>query len=115
MVRAGVISVRPGQAGAALAIGLSRRQAVAQIVLPQAVIRMLPAFGSILSIAIKDTAIAAVIAVPEYMKRSETVAGQSFHPIEIFTVAAIVYFIVLFPLTRLVDIVYMRLAHLGLS
>jgi polar amino acid transport system permease protein len=115
IVRAGVISVRPGQTRAALAIGLSRRQAVAQIVLPQAVIRMLPAFGSILSIAIKDTAIAAVIAVPEYMKRSETVAGQSFHPIEIFTVAAIVYFIVLFPVTRLVDIVYMRLAHLGRS
>jgi polar amino acid transport system permease protein len=115
IVRAGVASVRPGQTRAALAIGLSRSQTVAQIVLPQAVIRMLPAFGSILSIAIKDTAIAAVIAVPEYMKRSETVAGQSFHPIEVFTVAAAVYFIILFPVTRLVDRVYVRLAHLGRS
>jgi polar amino acid transport system permease protein len=115
IVRAGVASVRPGQTRAALAIGMSRTQAVAQVVLPQAVIRMLPAFGSILSIAIKDTAIAAVIAVPEYMKRSETVAGQSFHPIEVFTVAAVIYFIVLFPVTRLVDRVYVRLAHLGRS
>jgi polar amino acid transport system permease protein len=115
IVRAGVASVRPGQTRAALAIGLSRTQAVAQVVLPQAVIRMLPAFGSILSIAIKDTAIAAVIAVPEYMKRSETVAGQSFHPIEVFTVAALIYFIILFPVTRLVDRVYVRLAHLGRS
>ncbi|MBV8651742.1 MAG: ABC transporter permease subunit, partial [Alphaproteobacteria bacterium] len=105
----------PGQTRAALAIGMSRTQAVARVVLPQAVIRMLPAFGSILSIAIKDTAIAAVIAVPEYMKRSETVAGQSFHPIEVFTVAAVIYFIILFPVTRLVDRVYVRLAHLGRS
>src|SRR3984957_15352452 len=88
IVRAGIASVRPGQTRAALAIGLSRTQAVAQIVLPQAVIRMLPAFGSVLSIAIKHTAIAAVIAVPEYMERSQTLAGQSFHPIEVFTVAA---------------------------
>ena len=58
---------------------------------------MLPAFGSILSITIKDTAIAAVIAVPEYMNRSQTVAGQSFHPIEVFTVAMAVYFLILFP------------------
>jgi polar amino acid transport system permease protein len=76
---------------------------------------MLPAFGSILSITIKDTAIAAVIAVPEYMKQSETVAGQSFHPIEVFSVAAIVYFLILFPVTRLVDMLYARVAHLGRS
>jgi polar amino acid transport system permease protein len=115
IVRAGIASVRPGQTRAALAIGLSRTQTVAQIVLPQAVIRMLPAFGSVLSIAIKDTAIAAVIAVPEYMERSQTLAGQSFHPIEVFTVAALVYFLILFPITRLVDRVYVRLAPLGRS
>ncbi|MFI4994735.1 MAG: amino acid ABC transporter permease [Hyphomicrobiales bacterium] len=115
IVRAGIASVRPGQTRAALAIGLSRTQTVAQIILPQSIIRMLPAFGSILSIAIKGTAIAAVIAVPEYMERSQTVAGQSFHPIEVFTVAAIVYFVILFPITRLVDMLYGRLAHLGRS
>jgi polar amino acid transport system permease protein len=79
------------------------------------VVRMLPAFGSIISITIKDTAIAAVIAVPEYMKQSETVAGQSFHPFEVFTVAAVVYFTILFPITRVVDMIYVRLAHLGRS
>jgi polar amino acid transport system permease protein len=115
IVRAGIGSVRPGQTRAALALGLSRAQTVREIILPQSVVRMLPAFGSILSIAIKDTAIAAVIAVPEYMKQSETVAGQSFRPFEVFTVAALVYFLILFPITRLVDMVYVRLAHLGRS
>lgn len=115
IVRAGVASVRPGQTRAALALGLSRAQTVKEIVLPQSVVRMLPAFGSIISIAIKDTAIAAVIAVPEYMKQSETVAGQSFHPVEVFTVAAVVYFTILFPITRLIDMIYVRVAHLGRS
>ena len=115
IIRAGVTSVRPGQTRAALALGMSRTQAIREIILPQAIVRMLPAFGSILSITIKDTAIASVIAVPEYMNRSQTVAGQSFHPIEVFLVAMAIYFIILFPITRVVDIVYTHVAHLGRS
>lgn len=115
IVRAGIESVRAGQIRAGLALGMSHAQVVRKIVMPQALIRMLPAFGSIISITIKDTAIASVIAVPELMKRSETVAGQSFRPMEIFTVAMIVYFLILFPTTRLIDVVYRRVAHLGRS
>jgi polar amino acid transport system permease protein len=115
IVRAGIESVRSGQIRAGLALGMSRAQVVQKIILPQALIRMLPAFGSIISITIKATAIASVIAVPELMKRSETVAGQSFRPIEIFTVAMIVYFLILFPTTRLIDVFYKRVAHLGRS
>src|SRR5499425_3213104 len=87
IVRAGVESVRPGQMRAAVALGMSRAQAVRRIVMPQALVRMLPAFGSLLSITIKDTAIASVIAVTELMRQSETLAGQSFQPIEVFTFA----------------------------
>lgn len=115
IIRAGVSSVRPGQTRAALALGMSRTQLIREIILPQAIVRMLPAFGSILSITIKDTAIATVIAVPEYMNHSQTLAGQSFRPIEVFVLAAIVYFIILFPITRGVDMLYRRVAHLGRS
>ncbi len=115
IVRAGIESIRPGQVRAALALGMSRAQIVRKVVLPQALVRMLPAFGSILSITIKDTAIATVIAVPELMKRAETIAGQSYRPIEVFTVTAIIYFIILFPCTRLIDVLYRRVAHLGRS
>jgi polar amino acid transport system permease protein len=113
--RAGIESVRPGQTRASLALGMSRAQIVRRIVLPQAVVRMLPAFGSLLSVTIKDTAIASVIAVPELMRQSETVAGQSFQPIEVYTFAMLVYFVLLFPVTRGVDAVYRRVAHLGRS
>ena len=115
IVRAGIESVRPGQTRAALALGMSRAQLVRRILLPQAIVRMLPAFGSLLSITIKDTAIASVIAVPELMRQSETVAGQSFQPIEVFSFAMLLYFLILFPVTRGVDRFYRRVAHLGRS
>src|SRR5262245_2796372 len=113
--RAGIESVRPGQTRASLALGMSRAQIVRRIVLPQAVVRPRPAFGSLLSITIKDTAIASVIAVPELMRQSETVQGQTFQPIEVYTFAMLVYFLILFPVTRGVDRIYRRLAHLGRS
>lgn len=115
IVRAGITSVRPGQVRAGLALGMSSSQVVRRIVLPQALVRMLPAFGSILSVAIKDTAIATVIAVPELMRQSETVAAQSFRPIEVYTTAMIVFFLLLFPITRGVDFVYRRVSYLGRS
>lgn len=113
--RAGIESVRPGQTRASLALGMSQAQIVRRILLPQAVVRMLPSFGSLLSVTIKDTAIASVIAVPEFMRQSETVQGQTFQPIEVYTFAMLVYFVLLFPVTRGVDRVYRRLAHLGRS
>ena len=115
IVRAGIKSVRAGQHRAGYALGMSKAQVIRVVVFPQAIVRMLPPFASIVSVAIKDTAIAAVIAVPEYMKRSETIAGQSFHPVEVYTVALLVYFIIIFPATRAVDTVYGRVAHLGRS
>jgi polar amino acid transport system permease protein len=113
--RAGIESVRPGQTRAALTLGMSRSQVLRRVILPQAIVRMLPAFGSLLSITIKDTAIASVIAVPELMRQSETVAGQSFQPIEVYTFAMLVYFALLFPVTRGVDRFYRSVAHLGRS
>lgn len=115
ILRAGIESVRPGQVRAARALGMSLAQILRRVLLPQAVVRTLPAFGSLLSVTIKDTAIASVIAVPELMRQSETVAGQSFQPIEVYTAAMLAYFALLFPVTRGVDHLYRRVAHLGRS
>ena len=115
-MRAGIESVRPGQTRAGLALGMSRAQVVRKIVLPQAIVRMLPAFGSILSITIKDTAIATVIAVPEFMKRSETLAGQTYRPIEVFTFAMLRLLPDPVPgHARRSTSLYRRVAHLGRS
>ena len=113
-IRAGLTSVRPGQMRAALALGMSTSQAIRTIILPQALIRMLPNLGSLLVIAIKDSAIASVVAVPELMRQSQILAGRTYRPFEIYTVAMLVYFCLCYPVARGVDRVYRRLGLAGL-
>lgn len=115
VIRAGLTSVRRNQMQAALALGMSRFQAIRTIILPQALIRMLPALGSLLVIAIKDSAIASVIAVPELLRQTQIVAGKTFRPFELYTAAMIVYFLLCYPIARGVDRLYRRVAHLGAS
>jgi polar amino acid transport system permease protein len=115
VIRSGLTSVRRGQMRAALALGMTRGQAIRTIILPQAAIRMLPPLGSQLVLVIKDSALAAVIAVPELMRQSQIVAGQTFRPFEIYTTAMIVYFLILYPIARGIDRIYQRLAPLGAS
>jgi polar amino acid transport system permease protein len=114
-VRAGLTSVRSGQLRAALALGMSTFQAIRTIILPQALIRMLPALGSLVVLTIKDSAIASVIAVPELLRQSQTLAGNTYRPFEIYTTAMIVYFLICYPLARLTDRIYRRYAPLGAS
>jgi polar amino acid transport system permease protein len=114
-IRAGLTSVRKGQMQAALALGMSRLEAIRRIILPQALIRMLPSLGSLCTFAIKDSAIASVIAVPELMRQSQIVSGQTYQYAMIYTSLMIVYFLLCFPLARGVDRLYRRVAHLGSS
>jgi polar amino acid transport system permease protein len=115
IVRAGISSVRGGQMGAGLALGMSKGAVVRKVILPQAVVRVLPPYGSMLAAIGKNTAIASVIAVPEFMQQSTVLAAQTFRPIEIFTSALIVYFLMIFPGTRVVDLIYRRIEGLGRS
>jgi len=115
VIRAGLLSVRAGQMRAALALGMTRLQAIRTIILPQALVRMLPPIGSLTVIAIKDSAIASVIAVPELMRQSQTLVGSTFRPFEIYTVVMIIYFLILYPIARGTDRLYGRLKHLGAS
>ena len=114
-IRAGLTSVRKTQMSAALALGMSRTQTVRTIILPQAVIRMLPALGSLFVFAVKDSAIASVIAVPELLRQTQVVAGNTYRPFELYTAAMLVYFLLCFPVARGVDMIYKRVAHLGSS
>jgi His/Glu/Gln/Arg/opine family amino acid ABC transporter permease subunit len=115
VIRGGLLSVRRGQMRAALALGMTRPQAIRTIILPQAAVRMLPPLGSQLVLVIKDSAIAAVIAVPELMRQSQVLASQTFRPFEIYTAAMLVYFVILYPIARGIDRVYRHLAPLGAS
>ncbi len=113
--RAGLTSIRPAQTSAVLALGMSQAQILRKILLPQAFVRMLPSYGSLLTMIIKDTAIASMVAVPELMQHSETLQQRTYRGIEIYTIAMVLFFIVLFPTTRVVEFIYQRVAHLGRS
>jgi polar amino acid transport system permease protein len=115
VVRAGLTSIRNGQTMAGLALGMSHAQILRKILLPQAIVRMLPSYGSLLTMIIKDTAIASMVAVPELMRASETLQQRTYRGIEIYTIAMILFFLVLFPTTRIVEAIYRRVAHLGRS
>jgi polar amino acid transport system permease protein len=100
---------------ASLALGMTCMQAIRTIILPQAIIRMLPALGSLLVFAIKDSAIASVIAVPELLRQTQIVSGKTYRPFELYTATMLVYFLLCFPVARGVDMIYKRLSHLGAS
>jgi polar amino acid transport system permease protein len=114
-VRAGLTSVRPGQMRAALALGMSRWQAIRQIILPQALVRMLPLLGSLLVIAVKDSAISSVIAVPELIRQTQVLVSNTYLSFQLYTFTMVVFFLISYPIARGVDHIYRRLAHLGAS
>jgi polar amino acid transport system permease protein len=89
--RAGIESVDPGQEEAARALGLTHRQAMRRVVLPQAIRNILPALGNEAIALFKDTSLATVIAVNELMNRGKQVAGRDFRTMETYTVVALLY------------------------
>jgi polar amino acid transport system permease protein len=115
IVRAGVESIRQGQSWAGLALGMSHAQLLSKVILPQAVTRMLPSFGSAIIVTIKDSAIASVIAVPDVIRHAESVVAQTYRPFEVYSFAMLVFFAILFPVARVVDRLYLRIGHRGRS
>jgi polar amino acid transport system permease protein len=101
--RAGIQSIDRGQRDAAFVLGMNYRQTMHHIVLPQAVARMLPPIGSSMIVILKDSSLASVLAVPELTYQGTVLQASTFRPIEILTVVAVIYFILNYPLTLLVD------------
>lgn len=95
--RAGITSIATGQSHAALALGMTRVQVLKRIVLPQAIVRVLPALGSMWVSLFKDTAILSVIGVGELMYEGRIVATDTYRPLEIFTGVAVIYYLLAYP------------------
>jgi polar amino acid transport system permease protein len=94
--RAGIQSIERGQWEAALSIGMSRRQALRRVVLPQAVTRMLPAFMERSIELMKTTTLVATIAYADLLYDANAIAQKTYRPLETFTIAALIYFVVIF-------------------
>ena len=108
--RAGLGSIRKGQLEAALALGMSRGQAVWRVVLPQALRRILPVLASTWVSLFKDTSLVSVIAVTELAYVAMQVRAQTFRVLEMLTAMAAIYWLLGYPQAKLVDWIQRRYA-----
>lgn len=100
--RAGILSLDRGQSEAASAIGLTYWQSMRLVILPQAIRRMTPAIVAQLATLTKDTSLGFVVGYQELIGRSEALAQASpSNQLQSFLVVAVVYFIVIYLLSRL--------------
>jgi polar amino acid transport system permease protein len=102
ILRAGIESVPAGQVEAARSTGLSRGQAMAWVVLPQAVRNVLPDLISNTLEVVKLTSIASVVALPELLFQARQAQSVTFNATPIMA-AAVAYFVLLWPVVRLLS------------
>ncbi len=107
--RGGMQSLARGQWDAARAIGMNYPQLMRRVILPQAIKRMLPAFTNRAIEILKTTAIASIVAYYELLHSARVIAAADFNPIEAYTAVAIVFFVLIYPLTILARSVERRL------
>jgi His/Glu/Gln/Arg/opine family amino acid ABC transporter permease subunit len=107
--RAGIGSIRKGQSEAAFALGMSRWQAMRQVVLPQAARRVLPVLASTWVSLFKDTSLVSVIAVGELAYTAMRIRSQTFRVLEMLTAMAAIYWALGYPQAKLVDWLHRRL------
>ena len=97
--RGGIISIDKGQWQASRALGMTWLELMQHIILPQAIKRMTPPFVNQSIIQLKNTSLLYVVAIPDLMYTGSIIVSDTFRPLEVYTVVAIAYFIILYPLT----------------
>jgi polar amino acid transport system permease protein len=102
ILRAGIESVPAGQMEAARSTGLTRWQTMANVVLPQAVRNVLPDLISNTLEVVKLTSIASVVALPELLFQARQAQSVTYNATPIVA-AAVVYFLLLWPVVRLLS------------
>jgi polar amino acid transport system permease protein len=100
--RAGIQSIHPSQGSAALALGLTRTQALRYVILPQAVRRVIPPLLNDFISLQKDSALVYILGVIEAFRVAQIYADQYFNYTPLMA-AAVLYLCVTIPLTRIVD------------
>lgn len=106
--RAGINSIRKGQMEAAIALGMSRWQAMRKIIIPQAWRRVLPVLASTWVSLFKDTSLVSVIAVGELAHVALQIRSQSFRVLEMLTAMAVIYWLMGYPQAKLADWIHRK-------
>jgi polar amino acid transport system permease protein len=111
--RGGIQSIDSGQWEASKALGMQRNETLRRIVLPQAVTRMIPAFLERAIELMKTTTLVSTISYADLLYQTNNIAQSTYRTIEVFTIAAAMYFVVIFACSLAVRRLEIRLARAG--
>ncbi|SDF32893.1 amino acid ABC transporter membrane protein, PAAT family [Fontibacillus panacisegetis] len=107
--RSGIQSIDKGQTEASYSLGMTHRQTMRFVILPQAIKRTIPAFGNEFIVLIKDSSLVALIAAPEIMYWSNAMRGQYIRVWEPYLAAAFIYLILTYSLNKLLSCIERKL------
>ena len=102
VIRSGIQAVDKGQTEAARCLGLSQSQTMTRIILPQAVRNILPALGNEFIMILKETSLASTFFLGDLMTSYLKVKGATYLGFETLIIVGCIYFILTFPLSKLV-------------
>src|SRR5450759_4442767 len=98
--RTGIQSISPGQWDGARALGMSYRNQMQRIILPQAIRRMIPAFTNRWIELCKLTALASTISYHDLMYMTKTIANDYYNPVEMYSICGLIYLAIIYPMVR---------------
>ena len=110
IVRGALLSVSGDQLMGARAVGLSRLQAIRYVVLPQAVRLAIPPWSNEAAIVIKDSSLVYALGVPEILRRAQLIGASSQRYLLAYLSAAVIYFLLVFATTKLLNRLETKLA-----
>jgi polar amino acid transport system permease protein len=110
IVRAGVGSVDAGQSEAAMAIGMTHRQALLHILLPQSLRRITPPLTNELITLVKGSSLLSVISVTELTRSAQLIIAAKFTPFELYAALAVYYLVIISILSQVSEYVERKLA-----
>src|SRR5512133_1618224 len=93
IVRGAIQSIDRGQMEAARSIGLSSGQAMRNVILPQAVVRMIPPLGNEFIALIKNSALVSLLTIHDLMHEGQRIISVSYRSLEVYLAVAVVYFV----------------------
>jgi His/Glu/Gln/Arg/opine family amino acid ABC transporter permease subunit len=110
IVRAGLQSIDAGQTEASKAIGMTNRQSVIYILLPQSLRRITPPLTNEIISLVKGSSLLSVISIFELTRSTQVIIAQKFTPFELYALLAVFYLVIISILSKISEYVEERLA-----
>jgi len=111
--RAGIESIDRGQVEASQSLGMTYFRLMHRIVIPQAVIRVLPGILNQFVTCFKSSSIVSIIAVPDIMYQGMLIVSQTYLPMPVYTIIALIYFLMVLGVSSLLRLATRRLPNFG--